>query len=66
MNAPLLPQLMAQVKAELDRQGYGSKKRLAAWLQVRPQKINDWLTGVYLPNGESTLQLLAWMAEQQN
>lgn len=66
MNTPLLPQLMAQVKAELDRQGYGSKKRLAEWLQVRPQKLNDWLAGVYLPNGESTLQLLAWMSEQPN
>lgn len=57
----LLPQLMAQVKAELDRQGYGSRKALAEWLQVRPQKINDWLTGVYLPNGESALQLQTWL-----
>lgn len=65
MNTPLLPQLLAQVISELDRQGYGSRKALAEWLQVRPQKINDWIAGNYAPNGESALQLQAWLAEQR-
>lgn len=57
----LLPQLIADVIAVLDCQGHGSRAKLAAWLQVRPQKLNDWLKGKTAPNGEHTLQLRTWL-----
>lgn len=57
----LLPQLIADVNRVLDAQGHGSRVKLAQWLQVRPQKLNDWLKGHAKPSGEQALKLKAWL-----
>ncbi|MCW5548056.1 MAG: hypothetical protein KIT44_03755 [Opitutaceae bacterium] len=45
---------------------YGSKARLARYLGVPRQRINDFLTGRRrLPDAELTLRLLHWLAESR-
>ncbi|MFI5356808.1 MAG: hypothetical protein ACHQ4G_05690 [Opitutales bacterium] len=43
---------------------YGTKARLARYLGVPRQRLNDFLTGrCRLPDAELTLRLLHWLAE---
>lgn len=63
MNTPRLDALMIDVIGELDLQGHGSRKRLAEALSIRPQQLNDWLSGNFMPSGEYTLLLLDWLEQ---
>ena len=43
---------------------YGSKARLARYLGVPKQRLNDFLTGCSrLPDAELTLRMLHWLGE---
>lgn len=57
----LIPQLIADVNRVLDCQGHGSRAKLAQWLQVRPQRLNDWIKGHKEPSGEHALKLKSWL-----
>lgn len=43
----------------------GMKARLAADLSVPPSRVSEWLSGKHDPSGEVTLQLLAWVQQQE-
>ena len=50
------------LRAEL--QSYGAKARLARYLGIPRQRLNDFLTGrSRLPDAELTLRMLHWLAE---
>jgi hypothetical protein len=45
---------------------YGSKVRLARYLGIPKQRLNDFLQGRQrLPDAELTLQMLAWLASRR-
>jgi hypothetical protein len=45
-------------------QAYGAKARLARYLGIPRQRLNDFLTGQKrLPDAELTLRMLHWLAE---
>jgi plasmid maintenance system antidote protein VapI len=53
---------VALLRPEL--KAYGAKARLARYLGVPRQRLNDFLTGRNrLPDAELTLRLLHWLAE---
>lgn len=61
--AKLLPNLLTRLrKATAER---GMKVELAEWMKVHPQSITDWLTERKEPSGETTLQLLYWVEQQE-
>lgn len=54
----------AQMRTELS--GYGAKVRLARYLGVPRQRLNDFLTGrSRMPDAELTLRMLHWLAEKR-
>ena len=54
----------ALVRAELAP--YGAKARLARYLGIPRQRLNDFLTGrSRLPDAELTLRMLHWLAENR-
>lgn len=60
--------LLARVRIATDARG--SKAALAKELDVSPQRLNGWLNGGCLPDGDVTLRLLKWVlgaeAQQQD
>lgn len=55
---------VALLKSEL--KPYGSKVRLARYLGVPRQRINDFLTGkCRLPDAELTLRMLHWLTTKK-
>lgn len=63
-GTPLWNLLAAQLLAELKPRG--AKVRLARYLGVPKQRLNDFLTGgSRLPDAELTLRLLHWLAEKR-
>lgn len=53
------------LRAEL--QPLGSKARLARYLGIPRQRLNDFLTGhSRLPDAELTLQMLNWLAQKRS
>lgn len=56
--------LMAQLRTELG--SHGAKVRLARYLGVPRQRLNDFLTGrSRMPDAELTLRMLHWLAEKR-
>jgi hypothetical protein len=56
----LTPQLREALKP------FGAKARLARYLGIPRQRLNDYLTRRNrLPDAETTLQMLAWLAEKR-
>lgn len=43
----------------------GERKAMALDLGVPPQKLNDWLSRRFKPEGEATLRLLRWVTLQE-
>ncbi len=61
-ESPLWNLLVAELRAEL--KPFGSKVRLARFLGIPKQRLNDFLTGgSRLPDAELTLRLLHWISE---
>ena len=63
-DTPMWNVCISMLKKEL--KPYGSKVRLARYLGVPRQRINDFLTGRNrLPDAELTLRMLHWLAEKR-
>lgn len=63
-ESPLWNACAALLRAEL--RPYGSKVRLARYLGIPKQRLNDFLVGrKRLPDAELTLRLLSWLAEMR-
>lgn len=62
-----VPSAMKQLLARLNAatEATGKKAELAAFLKVPRQRITEWLAGKPQPNGETTLQLLNWVEQQE-
>ncbi len=58
-----LPKLIARLRAATSERG--RKSLLAAALGVHRQCVTDWLSGKQMPNGETTLRLLAWVTAEE-
>lgn len=43
----------------------GMKAKLATALKVPPARVSEWLSGKHDPSGETTLQLLQWVQQQE-
>lgn len=43
----------------------GKKAELARYLKVPPPRVAEWLSGVYIPGAETTLQMLEWVTAQE-
>ena len=43
----------------------GTKTELAKFMGVPLSKVSQWLSGKYEPSGETTLQLLHWVEQQE-
>lgn len=43
----------------------GKKTELAQFLKVPLSRVSEWLSGVRNPSGETTLQLLEWVAGEE-
>lgn len=57
--------LMADISRALDRQGRGSRSRMAEALGVGRQVVNDWLMERRMPDGEHTLALQEWLEKAE-
>ena len=59
-----MPQLLSQLRAELEKRGRGSRADLARFAQVKPATVSDWLAEPprRYPDGERTLAVLEWLA----
>ncbi len=63
-ESPLWNLCAAQLREELTP--LGAKVRLARYLGVPKQRLNDYLTGrTRLPDAEVTLRLLNWLAQKR-
>lgn len=60
---PKLQALISRVRKATSK--HGERVKLADYLGVPKQTINDWLSGRVSPNGETTLRLLAWVAKAE-
>ena len=56
---PLLDELIQRI--QVATAAYGAKRRLAQFIGVPPQRINEWLNGTTVPGGETALALLKWV-----
>lgn len=58
--------LLAEVRALTEK--HGSKKALAEYLGVHPNRLTEYLSSppARRPNGETTLRLQAWVKDQNN
>lgn len=64
VGTPLWNLLARQLREELS--GHGAKVRLARYLGVPRQRLNDFLMGrSRMPDAELTLRLLHWLAEKR-
>jgi DNA-binding transcriptional regulator YiaG len=61
--SPALPKLIERLKRATEARG--RKTELAAWLKVPRQSVTDWLSNRQEPGGETTLQLLHWVEQQE-
>ncbi len=43
----------------------GAKTALAKFMDVKLPKVSQWLSGTHKPSGETTLQLLHWVEQQE-
>jgi hypothetical protein len=43
----------------------GKKTQLSLFLEVPLRRVSEWLSGVRNPSGETTLQLLEWVAAEE-
>ncbi len=60
-DTPLWNECVRELRKELTK--HGSKARLARFLNIPRQRLNDFLIGrSRLPDAEITLRLLAWLA----
>ncbi len=61
-----MPSAMKQLLAKLNAatEAPGKKTELARFLKVPKQRVTEWLAGKPQPNGETTLQLLQWVEQQ--
>lgn len=63
-ETPLWNVFATRLRREL--RPYGAKSRLARYLGIPRQRLNDFLTGKSrLPDAELTLRLLYWLKESQ-
>jgi hypothetical protein len=63
-DSPMWNACIPLIRAEL--QSYGAKARLARYLGLPRQRLNDFLHGRdRLPDAEITLRLLHWLAERR-
>src|ERR1044072_5689957 len=62
-NPPLWPDLRCRVQRA--SAAFGVKAELARKLNVTPQAVNQWLSGVSAPDAENTLQLLKWVTAEE-
>ncbi len=63
-ETPMWNACAAALRAEL--QPYGTKVRLARYLDIPKQRLHDYLTGrSRQPDAELTLRMLHWMAEKR-
>lgn len=58
-----LPGLMDRLKKATEQRG--KKAELARFLDVPLPKVSQWLSGLHEPGGETTLQLLNWVEQQE-
>lgn len=63
MSEPELDALMERV-LNATRQ-YGDKAKLAEFLGVSSQQLNNWLTRICSPGGEITLRLQKWVSAEE-
>ena len=64
VDSPMWNQMAAAVRAELTP--LGAKVRLARYLGIPKQRLNDFLKGrSRLPDAELTLRLLHWLGEKR-
>lgn len=62
-TTPRLDALFARIlRLTNDR---GAKAKLARSIRVVPQRLNDWLSGLNEPGGETALQLLEWVTAEE-
>jgi transcriptional regulator with XRE-family HTH domain len=59
----LVQGVIAKVKAATEARG--SRSRLAGYLGVPPQRLNDWLSGEHEPSAETALRLLDWVTANE-
>ena len=63
-SSPMWNHLVAELQTELAP--FKSKIRLARYLGIPKQRLNDFLTGrSRLPDAELTLRLIHWLAEKR-
>jgi transcriptional regulator with XRE-family HTH domain len=64
---PPIPSTIRQLMERIQErtQGRGSRAKLATTLGVPPQRLNDWIHGRNIPNGEAALQLLKWVEAEE-
>lgn len=63
-DTPLWNECALLLRAEL--KPYGAKVRLARYLGIPKQRLNDYLTGrSRLPDAELALQMLHWLAQKR-
>jgi len=61
-DSPMWNACVSLLRVEL--KAYGAKARLARYLGIPRQRLNDFLTGrSRLPDAELTLRMLHWLAE---
>lgn len=58
-----IDQLIKQVNAKLDKEGRGSRARLAEYLEIRIGNLCRFTNRTFDPPGPITLKLLDWLAE---
>lgn len=61
-ETPRVAALLIEVLEATKR--HGAKAELARELKVTPQRLNQWLAGLYEPGGEITLHLLEWVTAE--
>ncbi|HEX3627263.1 MAG TPA: helix-turn-helix transcriptional regulator [Verrucomicrobiae bacterium] len=58
-----LPELLKRLNAATQERG--KKAALARFLKVPLPKVSQWLSGTHSPGGETTLQLLQWVEQEE-
>jgi transcriptional regulator with XRE-family HTH domain len=59
-----LPTLLKRLNEATHKRGM--KTSLAKFMGVPLSKVSEWLAGVHEPSGETTLQLLQWVEQQEH
>ena len=64
-ESPELDELLAQLRAWAAQAPHGEQRRLAQWLEVPPQRVNNWINGRKLPNARDALRLQTFLKKQR-